>query len=73
MRFSYAASHPLDPDFEQQLLKLIREYAGDALFLGLYHPAEPHANEDATHATALALMAGRRWHLRYTSAAKRSS
>jgi hypothetical protein len=57
MRFSYPADHPLTPEFEEQMTRLLREYTGEGDFLAVHHPAEPDAHDDAPDATALALIA----------------
>ena len=56
MRFSYPVDHPLTPDFEEQMSRLIREYKGDAEYLSVHHPDEPDACDDAPDASALALL-----------------
>lgn len=57
MRFSNPADHPLVHEFDAQLCKLVKEYAGDGEFLAVHHPAEPDAHDDAPDSTALALIA----------------
>jgi len=51
-----AADHPLTAEFEEQMVKLVREYKGDGEFLSVHHPDKPNARDDAPDATALALM-----------------
>ena len=55
MSFSYPADHPLTAEFEDQMTKLIREYAGHGEWPQVHHPDEPDAKDDAPDSTALAL------------------
>lgn len=55
LRFSYPADHQLAAEFEEQTVKLLREYKGDGEYLSVHHPNEPDARDDAPDATALAL------------------
>lgn len=55
MRFSYPADHPLTAEFEEQMIRVLREYKGDGEYLSVHHPDEPDAKDDAPDATALML------------------
>lgn len=55
MRFSYPADDPLASEFEEQTVRLVREYKGDGEYLSVHHPDEPDARDDAPDSTALAL------------------
>jgi hypothetical protein len=57
MRFSYPADHPLAPAFEEQTIKLVREYKGDGEYLSVHHPDEPGGRDDYPDSTALVVMA----------------
>jgi hypothetical protein len=41
MRFSYPSDHPLTPEFEDQMISLVRECEGDGEYLSVPHPDEP--------------------------------
>ena len=56
LRFSYPADHPQAPAFEEQTIKLVREYKGDGEFLSVHHPDEPDAHDDFPDSTALMVM-----------------
>ena len=56
-KFSYPADDPLAPDFEAEMLNLVREYEGDGEYLSVHHPDEPGATDDSPDATALRLLA----------------
>jgi hypothetical protein len=56
MRFRYPADHPLAAAFEEQTVKLEREYKGDGDYLSVRHPDEPRARDDDSDATALMAM-----------------
>jgi hypothetical protein len=56
LRFSYPSDHPLAAEFEEQMVRLLREYKGDGECLSVHHPDEPDARDDAPDATALALL-----------------
>jgi hypothetical protein len=43
LRFSYPADHPLAAEFEEQMVRLLREYKGDGEYLSVHHPDEPDA------------------------------
>lgn len=58
LRFSYATDHPLDSEFEEQMILLVRECKGDQEYLSVHHPDTAVARDDAPDATALALLAG---------------
>lgn len=51
MRFSYPSDHPLTPEFEDQMISLVREYKGDGEYLSVHHPDEPGAKDDAPDCT----------------------
>jgi hypothetical protein len=57
MAFTYPAEHPLTAEFEEQTVRLIREYKGEAELLSVHHPDEPDARDDAPDATVLSLLA----------------
>jgi hypothetical protein len=57
MRFSYPADHPLAPAFEEQTIKLEREYKGDGEYLSVHHPDEPGGRDDYPDGTALFVVA----------------
>ncbi len=50
MRLSYSADHPFTVGFEDQMMRLQREY------LSVHHPDTPGALDDAPDATALMLV-----------------
>lgn len=53
LRFSYPAYRALAAECEEQMTVLVREYKGDAEYLGVHHPDTPGALDDAPDATAL--------------------
>jgi hypothetical protein len=55
LRFSYPVDHPLTAEFDEQRVRLVREYKGDGEYLSVHHPDEPDARDDGPDATALAL------------------
>lgn len=56
MRFSYPKNHPLVTAFEEQSIKLVREYKGDGEYLSVHHPDEPGGRDDYPDSTALMVM-----------------
>src|SRR5206468_5597049 len=58
LRYSYPADDPLTAEFEDQMVRLVREYKGDGEYLCVHHPDEPDARDDAPDSTALCLLAG---------------
>jgi hypothetical protein len=44
--FAYPKDHPLAATFEEQTIKLDREYKGDGEFLSVHHPDEPGGWDD---------------------------
>lgn len=57
MAFSYPTNHALTAEFEDQIVRLVREYKGDGELLSVHHPDEPDARDDGPDSTALSLWA----------------
>jgi hypothetical protein len=56
MRFSYPSDHPLTATFEEQTIKLEREYKEGGEYLSVHHPDEPGGRDDYPDSTALMVM-----------------
>jgi hypothetical protein len=54
--FAYPADHPLASQFEEQTMRLVREYKGDEEYLSVDHPDEPDAHGDFPDSTASMVM-----------------
>jgi hypothetical protein len=54
--FAYPTDRPLASTFEDQTIKLVREYKDDGEYLSVHHPDEPGARDDYPDSTALMAM-----------------
>lgn len=59
MRFSYTADRRLASEFENQMMKLVREHKGDGECLPVHPDDDPSAKGDPPEATALCLLAAK--------------
>lgn len=55
----YRSDLALTAEFEDQMVKLVREYVREGEYLSVHHPDEPGAGDNAPDCTALALFASK--------------
>lgn len=57
VKVQLSPGHPLAAEFEEQMVRLVKEFKGDRQCLSVHHPEGPNEYDDAPDKTALQLLA----------------